>query len=413
MMVRHPLWIRRLASPGAEAFAGIYTLDSFGRAILATAIPLEALALLGQAQRVSLLYFLACLAGLVASFALPWLIRKTARRWVFSAGGAFLILAPLLIALGSLEGLGLGMALRVVGVVTITICTNLYILDFIDRRDYVRAEPKRMFYAAGAWTLGPILGVVLRNEVAPWAPYAVSCASAGILLSYFWFLRLGDSAAIRPAAAPPPGMLSNLRRFLAQPRLGLAWLNIVGRCAFWGTFFVYTPIYAVTSGLGELAGGLLVSLGTAFAFLSPVGGALSRRQGLRRVMLGGNLLAALACFAVAAVQGWPWLGAGLLLLAAAAVSMMDATGNSLFFLAVKPRERAPMTAVYATYRDAGELLPQAVFSVLLRAFELPAVFVASGLGLLAFGGLSLRIHRRLGRVPQPPAEGGESLKSLS
>ena len=72
-----------------------------------------------------------------------------------------------------------------------------------------------------------------------------------------------------------------------------------------------------------------------------------------------------------------------------------------------------MTAVYSTYRDAGELLPQAVFSVLLRAFELPAVFVASGLGLLAFGGLSLGIHRRLGRVPQPPAEGGESLKSLS
>ena len=62
-----------------------------------------------------------------------------------------------------------------------------------------------------------------------------------------------------------------------------------------------------------------------------------------------------------------------------------------------------MTAVYSTYRDAGELLPQGVFSVLLRAFELPAVFVATGLGLLAFAGLSRRIHPRLGRVPQQPA----------
>lgn len=403
MMVRSPLWIRRLASPGAEAFAGLYTLDSFCRALVATAIPLEALALLQAPHRVSLLYFLACLCGLAATFTVPWFIRRTARRWVFSAGGVLLILAPLLIAGGGIAGLGAGMALRVTGVVVVTVCINLYILDFVDRRDFVRSEPKRMFYAAGAWTLGPLLGVLLRNEVAPWAPYALACAGAFALLGYFWFLRLTDSPAIQPAAGPPPSMFANLRRFVAQPRLSLAWLNIVGRCAFWGSFFVYAPIYAVTSGLGELAGGLLVSAGTASAFLSPLGGALIRRHGLRRTMVSAALLAAAACLGVAAATGWAWLGAGLLLAAAFAVSMMDASGNSLFLLAVRPRERAPMTAVYSTYRDAGELLPQGVFSVLLRAFELPAVFVATGLGLLAFAGLSRRIHPRLGRVPQQPA----------
>ena len=70
MAVRQPIWIRRVAAPGAEAFAVLYALESFSRAILTSILPLQALALLGEPQSVSLVFFLGSLAGLVGSMSL-------------------------------------------------------------------------------------------------------------------------------------------------------------------------------------------------------------------------------------------------------------------------------------------------------------------------------------------------------
>jgi len=76
---------------------------------------------------------------------------------------------------------------------------------------------------------------------------------------------------------------------------------------------------------------------------------------------------------------------------------VDAAGNVLFMLAVRPKERPEMTAVYSTYRDVADIAPPGLFSVVLRFFELPSVFVVSGLAALGLALLSGRIHRRLGK----------------
>jgi hypothetical protein len=60
-----------------------------------------------------------------------------------------------------------------------------------------------------------------------------------------------------------------------------------------------------------------------------------------------------------------------------------------------------MTAVYPTYRDVGELAPPGVFSLLLKVFELPAVFVAGGVGIFALAMLSRKLHPRLGMLRSP------------
>ena len=44
-----------------------------------------------------------------------------------------------------------------------------------------------------------------------------------------------------------------------------------------------------------------------------------------------------------------------------------------------------------------EMVPPGVFSVLLKFFELPAVFAVSGLTMLALAHYSRRVHPRLGR----------------
>ena len=91
MPVRHPVFLKRLSAPGAEAFAILYAIESMSRAVLSAVIPIEALRLLGDARSVSSVFFAVSLFSLCASLSVPWLIRRSARRIVYTAG--FLMLA--------------------------------------------------------------------------------------------------------------------------------------------------------------------------------------------------------------------------------------------------------------------------------------------------------------------------------
>ena len=397
MPVRHPVFLKRLTQPGAEAFATLYAIESMSRAVLSTVIPLEALRLLGDAQGVSMIFFAVSTLSLVASLSVPWLIRRTARRVVYTVGFLLLAATPVLLGQGTTTWVFAGMIFRALAVVSLTICLSLYIMDFVRRHDFVRSEPMRLFYSAGAWCIGPFLGVYLTEAVDPWAPYVVSMVCALAALGYFWFLRIGDHPAVMPAHSAAPSPLQHVRRYFSQPRLALAWVLSMGLNVWWVIFFIYAPIYAVEAGLGELVGGAIVSVGTGFLFLMPLMGRLVRRVGIRAVYLYAFGLAGLLTLAVPLVQQAPLLGAMLLVSGAFGMTAIDVGGNMLFMFAVKRRERAEMTTVYSTFRDAADIAPPGVFSVLLRFFELSAVFVVAGAGVLCLAALSARIHPRLGR----------------
>jgi len=396
MQVRQPIWLQRISTPGADAMAILFTFESFSRALLISLIPLEAYRILGDAGAVSVLFFLGSIVGLGANFAVPWLVRRVGRRWVYTAGAVLLFTAPIVLAGGSLAAQAGGMMVRALAVVSLGVCLNLYIMDHVDWRDFGRSEPKRIFYSAGAWTLGPALGVYLATEIAPWAAYGVSAISALALLAYFWFLRLSDSPAIGSGRHRASSPRQFIPRFFVQPRLFLAWLISFCRYAWWAMFMIYVPIYAVQSGLGEMTGGLIVSLGTGFTFLMPLWGWYARAVGMRRVLVGGYLAAGLVTLLVGAVSGQPWLAAGLIVVAALFMVTIDAVGNMPFMLAVRSRERAEMTTVYSTYRDTGEIVPPGVFSLLLLVFQLPIVFVVTGLATAAMGCYCRRMHPRFG-----------------
>lgn len=398
MHVRNPIWLQKVGAPGAESFAILFAIESFSRSMLAAVIPLQALDLLGDSRSVSLLFFAVSWIGLAGSFLVPWLIRQSARRYVYSLGAALIVLSGGLMAQDTLPGQTAGMMARVLGTVVLTICINLYVMDNIARREITRIEPKRMFYSAGAWTVGPVLGVYLRSEVSDWAPYAVASASALIMLFYFWFLRLTDRPSFAGIADRAPSPVSNLKRFAAQPRLVLAWIIAIGRNFWWSIFFIFTPIFAVQSGLGEIVGGLIVSAGSSFLFTIPLFGWLARKFGLRRMITGGGGIAGIVTIVAALSAGLPWAAVVLLLVATLAMIAVDSAGNAPFMLSVKPGERSEMTAVFNTYRDVAEMTSPGLFSVLLRVFELPIVFVTGGAIMLAVAGLSRRMHRRLGVV---------------
>src|SRR5918992_5984549 len=82
-----PVWLAQASRPSAGVFAGLYAVVVSSRTVLITVVPLEAYHLLGDAQKVSLLYLAASLGGVACSLSLPGLAHLVGRRWVFTLAG--------------------------------------------------------------------------------------------------------------------------------------------------------------------------------------------------------------------------------------------------------------------------------------------------------------------------------------
>jgi MFS family permease len=369
------------------AFATLFALESLARALVSTVISVQAYDLLQNNQRVSMLFTVIGIGGLAATLTIPVLVRLTARRWVYTGGTLLLMAAGALLATHTLAGQAAGMFFRLLGTACLHITLSLYILDHIRKQDLVRSEPLRLALSTASWTVGPYLGVYLYARHGVWSPFVLSIGAAGLVLAVFWYLRLREF--IRPAQKAPPNPLRNIGRFVAQPRLRLAWLIAFGRSCFWSTFFIYLPLLMIGAGMGAEVGGFIISLGNMALVTAVYFGRLARRVGVRQVIAGA--LAALALVsALAGVCGtaFPLVAAGFLLAGAIAGAALDGVGGIPFLRAVKARERAEMAGVYRTFIDVGDLLPTLVFSVVLLFFPLGAVFIVLGAWLAVVAGLS-------------------------
>ena len=391
----YPVWLGAVATTGSSSFVVLFVLETFSRALLVAVVPLLALRLLGDAQGVSAFYFTISIAALLGTLTVPWLVRRLQRRWVISLAVFFLCASAPFLASDSLVGLVLGMGLHVTGAAMLSICLNLYVLDHIRPKVLSRFEPQRMLFTGTAWVVGPVLGVYLGKYGASWLPFAASAGFALTLLGFFWFLRMTENPTLVPASAAATNPLRFVRRYFSQPRLALAWLLAVGRAGWWMMFFVYAPIYAVTSGMDEQTGGWIVAAGSAAMFAVTFWGWTGRLYGLRRLLIAGYMVAGLLTVIVGVVAGTPWLGITILIIACLAASAIDGAGNVPFLRAVRPRERSEMTTVYSSYRDAARLIIPGIFALVLNSFALPAVFITSGLIMLVLAVFAHYIPRRL------------------
>ncbi|HSF96987.1 MAG TPA: MFS transporter [Thermohalobaculum sp.] len=395
--VRHPVWLPAAPKPGIRVFAGLYTVETFARASIATVLPIQAYDLLASEQRVSFAYTFTAFCALAFSLAIPFLIRNLTRRWVYSLGALALLGAAFCFTGFTEPGLVAGMVLRVTGAACLNVTLSLYILDHIRKQDYVLNDSVRLGFGTLGWVVAPYLGVLLYTRYGPGAAYLWSGSWAALLFAVFWYLRLTDGKAFTRPQVAPANPLRYVRRFWSQPRLRLAWLIAWGRSSCWSTFFVYAPLLMVTGGMGKDAGGLLVSLGNAMLVTVLLWGRHAGRFGVRKLS-AASFGATGVCLLAAGYFGAeaPMISGALLLASMLLIIPTDAVGTVPFYRAVHPHERAEMTAVYRSYMDLGELLPQLVYGVLLGFWGIGAVFVALGALLIACALASwLYLPRRL------------------
>ena len=371
----------------AAAFGLCWTLP-------AALIPIEALSHLGNAQKVSVFFFVVSLIGVITAVFIPLVVHRIGRRWVIALGIVVTAVSSLLLALESLWPLMLGSALRVFGFLCMDVVIEIIIMERIPRRNLARFEAVRMFSMGLGLILGPWLGVYLAQEVGfptPFLLVATVILAAGL---YIFQSTLARNLANPAIAQPTPNPLRFIRRFTAQPRLRLAWLLSLARSAWWTMFFIYSPIYCVQAGLGEESAGAILSAGSAAILLAPAFGRIGARIGVRLLLTIGYSCTGAATLLIAFVAATPWAGVGFLITAATFAAVIDAVGNALFLRAVRARERAEMTAVFTTYREVAQLGPPGLFAVLLNIFTLPAVFIVSGASMIAMIFFTRYIPRR-------------------
>jgi MFS family permease len=378
--VRHPIWLPAVKPAGARTFASLYATESFARATVTSVIPIQAYEILHNEQEVSVLYTVVSLLGLSVTLFMPMLIKHFARRWVYSAGAVLLAVGSLFFVTHSLAGQFLGMLCRVMGASALSITLNLYIMDHIRKTDLIQSESLRMAWSMIAWTTGPTLGIFLYSRFGIYAAHGAVAIFALALLMLFWFYRLSDNRMIAAGKTRAVNPFANIGRFIAQPRLRLAWLIAFGRSCYWTTFFVYGPLFMVITGQGELASGLLVSAGNALLFVAIYWGRAGRKFGARRVITLAFAGMSVMLFIAGAIgTAAPLVTAGFLLAGAFFTIGVDAVGSTTFMRAVRTYERPQMAAVYRTYLDFSELTPPLVYSVVLAFFGLGSVFATLGI----------------------------------
>ena len=239
--IHYPILLRNVEPAKANTFVGLFTLEAVGRALLATIVPLLAFQYLKDAQKVTLLYLVLNGIGLAVGVMLPMLLHVVARRWILTVGCLFYIIAGFAFAQANLTGLVIGLSGQVLGTALLELTINLYLLDHIPRRELNHFEPKRLLFSGTAFAVSPWLGVWLHHNVLENLTFYVVAGFAVLLLGYFWRQRLSDNEAIQAASGPPPNPFRFLPRFVAQPRLVLAWVLAVGRNGWWLMFFWASP----------------------------------------------------------------------------------------------------------------------------------------------------------------------------
>ncbi len=390
-----PVLLDNVDRSHAGGFVILFTLESTCRALLMTVVPLQAYVLLKDAQLVSFTYVGVSAAGLFVSLALPVVMHSIPRRWMMTVGALVYMTSATLLATGTLPGLIAGLACQITATAMLEVTINLYLMDHVPRKELKSFEPRRLLYSGLAFAAGPWLGVYMNENILDGLTFIAVAFSSAAMLVAFWILRLSDNPSIQAAKSPPPKPLSYIPRFVAQPRLVLAWTLAVGRNGWWLMFFVYTPIFVTEAGYSAQVGGAIVSLGVLPMIFVKVWGRIGEKHGIRKLLVSAYAATGAMTIAAGLMTAWPLITMFLLWLSAFLATLIDGAGNVPFLRSVKPRERAEMTSVYSTFRHGTSLFTPGLFAAVLTVLPLPFVFIVGGAAGIGMGWLSRFLPKKL------------------
>ena len=276
-----------------------------------------------------------------------------------------------------------------------SVCLSLYIMDYIGKKELIFTESKRLLYTGIAWMIGPALGLWLWEEVGHWAPLALSAVTASLMLSYFWYLRLGRSEVIRQAKRPSVNIFRIIPRYFAQSALRIAYLITLSRAIFWMTVFIYGPIYVIEAGLSTWVAGVFLSIVNSLLIVSPLIRRIAGRYGVRPVIICALWLTGISMVVLFLLGEATPIGLLFWVIASLGGAVVDVLGNIPFMRLVKPRERTEMTMIFSTWREGSQLLTPLLVSMVLLVAPFEVFYLLLAVILMLAGGMATFLPRRL------------------
>ena len=357
-------------------FALLFALESLIRSLNATVLSVQAYDLLGSGQKVSVLATVVSLCVLITTLLIPYILGRVRRRYAYTFAVLLMIAASIALASFSVTGQVIGSYMRNTGAALLNVTLSLYIMDNIRKADFAQTEPLRLSLSTISWMAGPATGIWLYTEYGPLVPQVAAIGISLILLGVFWVLRISDTRSLPSGNLKPFNPLANVRRFVEQPRLRLAWVIAFGRSCFWATFFIYGPVLVIEGGLHKQTTGWMISGSQALLAGAFLYGRLALKTGVRPVIASCFAVITLSSLAAGiAGSAHPYIAIGFLLLGSLAASGIDGVGSIPFLRAVRYHERQHMAAVYRTFIDLSELVPGLIFAVALAYFDVNVVFI--------------------------------------
>jgi hypothetical protein len=384
----------RPATPGVRSFAALGGIEAVVRGSTLSVYPVVLYRAFEDAVVVSQIYFCVGILSLITGLMVPGLTRLIPRRWVYTLGVAFYLVSA---ALGMIGGNLTAAALlfNAMAAATCFVCYNAYVMDSIPKQDLSQLESLRLFYGGIGWSVGPFLGVLLL-QVWQGLPFMIVFAAAGLMMTVFWILRLGNGRIIARAKRASPNPAIYLRRFFSQPRLIASWFFVVIRSSGWWVFIVYIGIFSVQNGMSESLGGIATSVANSFLFVAPLMLRWIRRQSVRHAVRTGFLASAI-CFILGTLFApVPMATFGILIVGAFFLVLLDICGGLPFMMSVKPSERTEMSAVYSSFRDVSGIVTPGLAWIVLQFTDVSAVFAACGVLMLCAWAVAGRLHPQLG-----------------
>lgn len=395
MFDRRPTGMHAVVTNASLSIAQLGSLEGFSRSLMVGIVPLLALQTLGSKEAVTQAYLIASILTLTITLNFATLERILHRRWVLTLGGSFLIMGATVLMLGDGFEFAIGIGLQSAAASLFSVCLSLYIMDYIGKKELKFSESKRMTFNGAAWLIGPSLGIWLWNNVAHWSPFVLTMISASAMLAYFWRLRLGPDAIVKPAKRPAVNPFKVIPRYFKQPALRIAYAITLSRAIFWMTLFIYCPIYVIEAGLPAWVAGGMLSFVSGLLLASTLVRKLADRIGTRTTIISGLLLTALGIFALFLQDQARPTGLVFWIVAAMGGAMLDVLGNIPFMRMVKPRERTEMTMIFSTWRETSQLVTPLVATLVLLFMPFKFYYLFLTLLLVAVAYLASYLPRRL------------------
>ena len=395
MFDRRPTGLQAFKGHAGEPLARLNACEGFARSLMIGLIPLLALEALGSKEMVTRAYLGASLLTLLITLNFASLERWLQRRWVFTLGGGFTLTAITILAFGEAWVMAIAIGLQSAGASLFSVCLSLYIMDYIGKKELIFTESKRLLYTGIAWMIGPMLGLWLWDEIGHWAPLLLSAWTACIMLSFFWYLRLGHSAVIKKAKRPSVNIFKIIPRYFSQPALRIAYWITLSRAIFWMTVFIYGPIYVVESGLPNWVAGAFLSVVSSLLVVSPLIRRLASRFGTRPVIICALSSTGIAMVALFVIGEAKPIGLLFWVLASIGGAVVDVLGNIPFMRLVKPRERTEMTMIFSTWREGSQLMTPLLVSLVLLVAPFEVFYLLLAAILLSAASVATFLPRRL------------------